>query len=224
MSDTKVSEIDTLLQDTWLTVIGLRHGPVFDEGEGQRLWQRCVDNLEQVQQTLRAAGHSEQSCQHILYAQCALLDEAAKGRGVRDDACMQWYDRPLQGHFFGSINAGVQLYERMNQVLREPSPEMAVLTCFHRVLMLGFLGGASALDAPERVRLVRELAERVPAFDFSAHRPVLVAASDGLRMDAGLHRWPVRLGLSAGVLMALWLGLSRWLNHLINTLLPGIAS
>jgi hypothetical protein len=27
----------------------------------------------------------------------ALLDEAVKGRGVEDDACVQWYDIPLQG-------------------------------------------------------------------------------------------------------------------------------
>lgn len=223
MSNKKVGDIDALLQNSWLTVIGLRHGPLFEEGEGQTLWQRCVDNLKQVQQVLRAAGHSEQSCQHILYAQCALLDEAAKSRGVQDDACVQWYDRPLQGQFFGSINAGVHLYEQMNQVLRESSPDMAVLTCFHRVLMLGFLGDASAVDAPERLRLVRELGARVPAFDFSSHRPVLVSVSDLQSMGTGLHRWPVRIGLSACVLIALWWGFDRWLNHLIDTLLPGIA-
>jgi hypothetical protein len=27
----------------------------------------------------------------------ALLDEAVKGRGVEDDACVQWYDIPCRG-------------------------------------------------------------------------------------------------------------------------------
>ncbi|WP_159565023.1 type VI secretion system protein TssL, short form [Budvicia diplopodorum] len=222
MSDKQTCDIDALLQDIWLTVIGLRHGPLFQEGEGQAFWQRCVNNLEQVQRTLRAADYSEQSCQHILYAQCALLDEAAKSRGVQDDVCMQWYDRPLQGQFFGTMNAGDQLYERMRQVLREAAPDTAVLTCFHRVLMLGFMGDFTSSTGPERECLVRELAERVPAFDFSPHRPVLASASGRHRAGEWLRHWPVRLGLSVLVLAALWCGLDRWLDNLLITLLPGV--
>lgn len=52
----------------------------------------------------------------------ALLDEAVKGRGVEDEACLQWYDIPLQGHFLGTMDAGDTLCERMRDVLREPAP------------------------------------------------------------------------------------------------------
>ena len=221
MSNNQTCDIDALLQETWLVVISLRHGPVFKEGEGQQLWQRCVENLERVQKHLIATDHSAESCQHILYAQCALLDEAAKSRGVQDDACMQWYDRPLQGQFFGKINAGDQLYERMRQVLREAAPDRAVLTCFHRVLMLGFLGGFSDVNAPERIRLVRELGKRVPAFGVPQNYPVMAFASAGLGAVAWLRHWPVRIGLSVASLTALWWGLDHWLDSLITTLLPG---
>ncbi|PLR40824.1 DotU family type IV/VI secretion system protein [Chimaeribacter californicus] len=221
MSDNKTCDIDTLLQDTWLVVISLRHGSVFKEGDGQRLWQRCVDNLERVQQHLMSANYSAESCQHILYAQCALLDEAAKSRGVQDDACIQWYDKPLQGQFFGNLNAGDQLYERMRQVLREAAPDIAVLTCFHRVLMLGFLGGFDCTDVPERARLVRELSDRVPAFSAALSHAVLAPASAGLGAGAWLRHWPVRIGLSALSLAALWWGLDHWLDNLVATLLPG---
>lgn len=222
MRDKKTCDIDALLQDTWLTVIGLRHGPVFQEGEGHTLWQHCVDNLEQVQQALNAADYGEQSRQHILYAQCALLDEAVKSRGVQDDACMQWYDRPLQGQFFGTINAGDELYERMRQVLRETAPDMAVLTCFHRVLMLGFVGGFVSINQPERERLVRELSARVPAYDFPQNRPVLATVSGRRGISEWLRHTPIRLGLSVLLLAALWWGLDRWLDNLVTTLLPGV--
>jgi len=221
MSDNQTCDIDALLQETWLVVISLRHGPEFKEGDGKRLWQHCVAHLEQVQQQLTAANYSAERRQHILYAQCALLDEAAKSRGIQDDACIQWYDRPLQGQFFANLNAGDHLYERIRQVLREAAPDIAVLTCFHRVLMLGFLGGFAGIDVPERERLVRELSERVPAFSFSQHRPVLAPASAGLGAGAWLRHWPVRIGLSVVSLAALWWGLNHRLDNLLTTLLPG---
>lgn len=92
-------DIDALLQNTWLQVISLRHGPKFQEGEGRLLWERCVADVERVQRALKESELDDASCQHILTAQCALLDEAVKGRGVEDDACVQWYDIPLQGTF-----------------------------------------------------------------------------------------------------------------------------
>ena len=88
-------DIDALLQDTWLQVISLRYGPQFQEGEGRILWERCIADVERVQRELKASELDETSCQHILSAQCALLDETVKGRGVEDDACVQWYDIPL---------------------------------------------------------------------------------------------------------------------------------
>lgn len=222
MKDKKMDDIDALLQVSLLTVISLRHGPKFKEGEGRLLWQHCVDNLERVQEKLKTADYSEQSRQHILYAQCALLDEAVKSRSVEDDACVQWYDRPLQGHFFGAINAGDELYERMRQVLREAAPDIAVLTCFHRVLMLGFMGGFTSVNEPERERLVRELTARVPAFDFPQNRPVLASVSTRRGISHWLGHAPVRIGLSMLLLVVLWWGLDGWLDNLVTTLLPGV--
>lgn len=154
-------DIDALLQNTWLQVISLRYGPSFQEGEGRELWDRCVADVERVQQALKASELDEAGCQHILSAQCALLDEAVKGRGVQDDACVQWYDIPLQGHFLGTMDAGDTLCDRMRDVLREAAPDGAVLTCFHRVMVLGFLGSFRSQNDPERQRLVSALSERV---------------------------------------------------------------
>jgi len=214
-------DIDALLQNTWLQVISLRHGPNFKDGEGRVLWDRCVADVEHVQQTLKAAGMDEASCKNILYAQCSLLDEAVKGRGVEDDACVQWYNVPLQGHFLGTLDAGDELCNRMRDVLREPAPDTAVLTCFHRVMLLGFLGGYSSLSDPEREKLVKALGEQVAPFSFPQEEPILAGASTSRGMGGWFASWPVRIGISLIVLVALWWGLSQWLDQMVTTLLPG---
>lgn len=222
MSQKKTSDIDALLQNTWLQVISLRHGPVFGDGEGRKLWERCVADAERVQQSLKEAGYGAETCRHILYAQCALTDEVVKGRGVQDDACVQWYDVPLQGHFLGTLEAGDALCNRMRDVLREPAPEPVVITCFHRVMMLGFLGGYRSLNDPEREKLVQALGAQVPPFSLPQARPILAGVKNSGRLSGWLSTWPVRIGLSVLVLVALWWGLNHWLDRLLTTLLPGV--
>ena len=214
-------DIDALLQDTWLQVISLRHGPTFQDGEGRTLWERCIADVERVQRELEASGSDEASGQHILTAQCALLDETVKGRGVEDDACVQWYDTPLQGHFLGTMDAGDTLCDRMRDVLREPVPDHAVVTCFQRIMMLGFLGSFRSLSDPERQKLVNALSEHVTPFSYPQAYPVLAESRTGRGMGGWLASWPVRIGLSLVVVAALWWGLSHWLDQTLLTLLPG---
>lgn len=213
-------DIDALMADAWLTVTELRFGARLVEGEGETLWQRCVDDIEKVMARLEQADVSDASRQHILYAWCALMDETAKGRQVEDDACIVWYHRPLQAKYFGTMDAGDALYERMRQVLREPVPDRVVLICFHRVLMLGFKGGYSLKD-PAREQLVRALTERVPPFETAQGQPVLANIAGHSGLTDWLRQWPVCIGLSLALVAALWLGLSHWLDQLILTLLPG---
>jgi len=216
-----VINIDALLQDTWLQVISLRHGPTFNDGEGRLLWERCIADVERVQKALKESGLADESCQHILTAQCALLDEVVKGRGVQDDACVQWYDIPLQGHFLGTMDAGDTLSDRMRQVLREPAPETEVLTCFHRVMLLGFLGSFRSLNDPERQKLVKALSDQVAPFSFPQNQPVLVESRVGRGLGRWLSSWPARIGLSVVVIALLWWGLNHWLDQMLATLLPG---
>lgn len=215
-------DIDALLQECWLQVISLRHGPAFEEGEGRILWERCVADVERVQQILKQSDIDEASCQHILTAQCALLDEAVKGRGMQDDACVQWYDIPLQGRFLGTMDAGDTLCDRMRDVLREPAPEPAVVTCFHRLMMLGFLGSFTSLDDPARQKLVSALSERAAPFSYPQAQPVLAQSRTGRSLGGWLSSWPARIGLSVFTLVALWWGLNRWLEQMLATLLPGV--
>ena len=213
-------DIDALLQDTWLQVISLRHGPQIHEGDGQVLWDCCVADVERVQQALKAEGLSEASCRYILTAQCALLDEAVKSRGVQDDACVQWYDIPLQGRFLGTMDAGDTLCDRMWEVLNSPSPDRNVLTCFQRIMMLGFLGSFRSQHDPERQQLVDALNQHVTPFTCSQTHSILAESRPGQGMRGRFSSWPVRIVLSVAILTALWWGLDTWLDVQIMTLLP----
>lgn len=214
-------DIDALLQNTWLQVISLRHGPKFQEGEGRILREFCITDVERVQRELKENGLDEASCQHILTAQCALLDEAVKGRGVEDDACVQWYDIPLQGYFLDTMDAGDTLCDRMRDVLREPAPDQAVVTCFQRVMMLGFLGSFRSLNDPERQKLVSALSAHVTPFSYPQNHPVLAESRAGWKTGGWLMSWPVRISLSMIMVAVLWWGLNHWLDQMLLTLLPG---
>lgn len=222
MSQKKRCDIDALLQNSWLQVISLRHGPEFKDGEGRELWQRCVAEVEEVQQAMKASGCNAQSCEHVLYAQCALLDEVVKGRGVQDDACVQWYHMPLQGHFLGTLDAGDRLCNRMREVLHEPAPDAVVLTCFQRVMMLGFLGGYRSLNDPEREALEQALDAQVPPLNGPQAKTVLASGQTRAGISGWLSHWPLRMGGSVLLLAAVWWGLNHWLNRLVASLLPGV--
>lgn len=138
MTQERKIDIDVLLRDTFLTVVELRQGT--SARHGQELYRHCLQQVEGVRERLTAAGFSQQDIEHITYAQCALLDETVLSRDVMDDGQMVWLKNPLQSHFFNTLQAGELLYERMKRFLQEPAPTPAVLTCFHRVLLLGFRG------------------------------------------------------------------------------------
>ncbi|MNQ80388.1 hypothetical protein D3C85_953640 [compost metagenome] len=119
------------------------------------------------------------------------------------------------------MDAGDTLCSRMRDVLREPAPGHAVVTCFQRVMMLGFLGSFRSLNDPERQKLVNALSEHVTPFSYPQTHPVLAESRTGRGMGSWLASWPVRIGLSVVVVVALWWGLSHWLDQTLQTLLPG---
>lgn len=165
-------DIDALMAETWLIVTLLKQGATTQDG--QALYQTCCKQVEYVQQALEQAGYDETSINHITYAQCALLDETVMSRKAHEvnrphgtvsvDAGQQaWRKAPLQARYFGSLRAGEALWDRVADVLHQPAPNTAVLTCFHRVVMLGFQGlyGVKAVDPMQRDGIINALSERV---------------------------------------------------------------
>ena len=68
----------------------------------------------------------------------------------------------------------------MRDVLREPAPDPAVVTCFQRVMLLGFLGGFRSLNDPERQKLVSALNEHVTPFSYPRREQVMQYGEDDL--------------------------------------------
>lgn len=205
--------IDTVLRDTFLTVVQLRKGERIDHGDV--LYQRCLQQVEQVRHCLEEAQYSDDSIDHILYAQCALLDETVlSGRtGIEETAAGydRWIRTPLQAHYFNTLEAGEQLYKRIRRLLNDPTADVAVLTCFHRVLSLGFQGCYTRQPQQAREQLFTALQERVAPFDVQTSGALLLNArrrrftGDGWQ---SLWLWGV---LSACTVVALWWGLDHQL-------------
>lgn len=209
--------IDALLRDTFLTVVELRQGTTVRHCI--ELYRHCQRQVELVRERLKDAGFSRENVEHITYAQCALLDETVLSRSGMDDGQAIWMKNPLQSHFFNTLQAGELLYERMKQVLQEPAPAQAVLTCFHRVLLLGFRGRYQDPAAPERDQLISTLNGQVAPFGVLPETAVLNVPLS-TRQHPLLHSpffWLVTLAL---LLAGVWWGLHHWLNVLVDELLP----
>jgi len=212
-----IVDIDALLQDSYLLVVELQQKAAPKDGE--ELWKHCVAQVEQCRNSLIDAGVSQRAVNQIGYAQCALLDETVL-RHASTQAHAVWAAKPLQAHFFNRHQAGEQLYEDMREALAEPAPDLRVLTCYQRVLMLGFLGRYRTENAAEREQLLAALGEQVEPFTTAGATPLLVSVRGG-----SWRRWLslpwLHLTAAAVLLLGLWLVLHRVLGDTVTSLLPG---
>ncbi|EMH4161427.1 type VI secretion system protein TssL, short form [Pluralibacter gergoviae] len=220
-------DIDQLMADTWLTVTMLKKGAVTHDGSA--LYDKCVKQVESVREALDRAGYDEASVDHISYAQCALLDEAVMSRKYSkseesvdisvDEGQVAWRKAPLQARFFGSLRAGEALWDRIADVLRQPAPNMAVLTCYHRVIALGFQGlyGLSAVSQTQRNEVAKALSERVSPPDAGLSLVVHQQGTSRWSLTRSVWFWIVLAAIITGLI---WWGGHLWLQSLLSTLLP----
>jgi type VI secretion system protein ImpK len=211
-------QIDALLQDSYLLVVELRQGASVQDGNAVRAL--CARQIEQVRQQLKSAGLSQRNIDYISHAHCALLDETVLGC-AKNDAHADWAGESLQARFFGRHQAGDFVYEEMHEVLRDPDPDVHVLTVFQRVLMLGFKGRYADLDDPERTQLLAALNAQVAPLELGSG--IATQVQLGRRMS--YQQWlrsPLSHGVAISLLLACtWWGLDRLLAGLVAMLLPG---
>ncbi|MGO4005049.1 type VI secretion system protein TssL, short form [Pseudomonas fluorescens] len=212
-------DVDELLQDSYLLVLQLRNGASVLGSEAFKAL--CIEQVEQVGARLKEADLPQRSIDHISHAQCALLDETLLSCIKGDPkAHAHWASEPLQARFFNRHQAGEFLYEDMREVLREPAPDVQVLTAFHRVLMLGFQGRYREVDDPERLQLLADLSARVAPMHLGRTLITESRNGPGIRLFSRLDT-PRYHGLVAGLLMVgVWWGLDQWLGSLIASFSP----
>lgn len=235
-------DIDGLMAETWLTVAQLRHGG--EVSDGPALYAACKGQVDSVREALERAGYDSESIDNITYAQCALLDEtvlnrkpaeplSAPGRSevasakatdttptvTLDAAQKAWRSAPLQTVYFGTLRAGGALYDRIAEVLRQPAPEPAVLTCYQRVLALGFQGqySLSGVGQSRRDEVISALNERVPVLEAGASLVVHKTGRRRYNLLRSVWFWIVVAVVLTG---AVWLGGHLWLQTLLHQQLP----
>jgi type VI secretion system protein ImpK len=199
MNQSGITQAEQIFYPGWLMVSQLRSGQ--DVQDGPALYRRARQLVSRAREQLAQAGVSQSNADTMVYAFCALLDESVLNRGRQDDGYQTWQKDPLQAHFFGTLSAGEDLWDRIRDVLKSPAPDPTVLTCLYRTLQLGFTGQYRTQDDERREDVVRALSERVPPFALSQDKPVVVRAP-GLRSGRRLY-W---LSWGAGIvaLIALW--------------------
>lgn len=218
----KEIDIDELLAETWLTVAMLQHGAT--SPDGNVLYDSCSRHVESAREALERAGYDEASIEHISYAQCALLDEVVMSRTPREGTDSEtgqaaWRKAPLQARYFGSLHAGEALWDRIAEVLRQPAPNMAVLTCYHRVIALGFRGlySMSSVSQSQREEVIKALAERVPPLDANISLVVHRTGKHRYSLLRSVWFWIVAAGVVTGIV---WWGGHLWLQSLLSAQLP----
>lgn len=210
-------DIDALLQDTYLLVVELRHGK--EAHANPALWSRCVADIEHVRAMLQQGGMDHRSIELISHAQCALLDETVLAC-AEGQAHEGWVMETLQAKFFSSHQAGESLYEDMRAALNDATVHPHVLTVFHRVLMLGFLGRYRDVNHPERQQLSTAISAAVPPMGIS--HSLVIPSGTGPRMPIfGWLRAPlIHIVMAAALVVGAWWGLDYALSQAVDSLLP----
>ncbi|MDK1197033.1 type VI secretion system protein TssL, short form [Cronobacter dublinensis] len=216
-------DIDNLMADTWLTVTLLRYGSPVPDGDA--LYNHCCAQVEAVRDALQQAGYDDASIAHISYAQCALLDETVMNRKpavneegeirVSDEGYKAWRSVPLQARYFGSLNAGEVIWDRIAAVLRQPAPLLAVLICYHRVLSLGFQGlyGVKTVSQTQREETLKALSARVPPLQTDLSLIVRGAKKRRFSLLRSVGFWIVLSVTMTGIVW--WCG-HLWLQALLS--------
>ncbi|WP_369789053.1 type VI secretion system protein TssL, short form [Rouxiella sp. WC2420] len=214
MSKINISMVDKVFYPCWLMVSQLRNGHEIEDGEA--LYQRACEWIDIARETLSQAGFSNISCDHMLYTQCALLDESVLNRQQKDSGYNKWLQDPLQARYFNTLNAGEELWERIRTVLKDPTPDTAVLTCFYRALSLGFTGCYRHTGDQRREDIVRKLSKLVPPFTTSQEMPVISCPS---HLYSSPRNYWLLWAAGSTALFALWLTLSTTLAHMVTQLI-----
>lgn len=199
------------LRDTALTVTSLSSvaTPALSFGDFR---QNCKKQIDGLRAELRVAGHPRDVIEDAVYAQCALLDEAALNmlKGSDRDA---WEHEPLQVVEFQSHDAGQELITRIERRLGQPQPVLPLLAIFGAVLNLGFAGKFAIDGRDARAALMRAVDERLSRGIGRADTTGSVIVEHGVR-----HRWFDKLSPVAWVVIAcvaaavIYFAIDHWLN------------
>lgn len=215
-SNDPIRLIDSLLQDTFLFVMNVFHNPLLQRDA--TFYRHGCSLVETLKEKLKAEQAGDEITNHVLYAQCGLIDHVVLNSASQQDN-HAWLAAPLQSRYLGEMRAGEVIPDRLKMLLRQPTPDMRLLVLYQRIFAMGF-GRYSTDFQNERRKLMESLNALVPSSDTPQSAPLVVElrprARDGLFRSGRFH-----IALLAVVIAALWYGLSFSLSHLLNSTFLG---
>ncbi|MBR8233193.1 DotU family type IV/VI secretion system protein [Burkholderia sp. AU42008] len=195
------------LRDTARTVTAL----TLESISFQALRDQCDAQIAQLRSDLNSRGLSDDVIDDAVYAQCALLDEAALKHltgAARDD----WEREPLQVTHFSSNDAGEELVRRIRHRLCNARPASELLAIFAAVLSLGFVGRFAINGDIDRAGLVRSIDAQLGRShsDDGNHTPVapIVVSNAGARPPR--ISGPIWVAMSCVSAGFVWFAVDRW--------------
>lgn len=211
--------IDELLRDSILVVVELKAKAKIPSGH--KLYEHCKEQIKNVRDALYNAQYKQDVIDDISYALCALLDETVllyQKDNPSDQGYDEWLGEPLQVIYFNTNNAGYDLFEKIRGRLKDEKKEEIVLSCFDRVLGLGFQGCYLGKAQMEREHLILALREALRESEPEQNHPIIEQAQD--------HRFWGRktlllslTALSFICVIALYFILNNQLDNLIDSLI-----
>ncbi|MBI0028802.1 DotU family type IV/VI secretion system protein [Gilliamella sp. B14448G11] len=211
--------IDELLRDSILVVVELKAKAKIPSGH--KLYEHCKEQIKNVRDALYNAQYKQDVIDDISYALCALLDETVllyQKDNPSDQGYDEWLGEPLQVIYFNTNNAGYDLFEKIRGRLKDDKKEEIVLSCFDRVLGLGFQGCYLGKAQMEREHLILALREALRESEPEQNHPIIEQAQD--------HRFWGRktlllslTALSFICVIALYFILNNQLDNLIDSLI-----
>lgn len=210
-------DIDKLMAKTWLIVTQLKYG--WYDPNSASLYDTCCQQIDAVKKALAQTKLAPENIEHIIYAQCALLDKTVMALLAQsnedDDIFYAWRVAPLQARYFSSLDAGEALWERIQSVLGQVHPNDTVLTCFHRVLMLGFNTHEVTTEtlSPERKLLMDKLSRQISPPKSTLPLVIQHQQKSSLKLIRSFGFWSALL--LVGIVVITWGG-QTWLNRLLS--------
>jgi type VI secretion system protein ImpK len=216
----------SLLRDTALCVTQLSTSQTPSDYASLR--KRSEQLVIQFAAALKHHGYPQDVCEDALIAQCGLLDETSL-RNLSVDDQSKWDEQPLQIGQTGRHDAGERVFERLEQRMREASPNVDLLECYETILGLGFVGRYASPswdthqgdDGATRAGLIKALNAQLQTLRPAREQTFIIERS-GWRFTDWLYRlspWTIA-GVTGVVAVAVWL---TW-NATLDTQVTHLAS
>jgi len=105
--------------------------------DAESIRNKLISLLEQAQQQVADNNYSAYQAEAALFRVVAYIDEMILTSGWNEKS--SWQQNPLQRHFFDTMNAGQEFYERLNKLNRQ-GEDRSIREVFLLCLGIGYKG------------------------------------------------------------------------------------